>query len=310
HWLAVRECGVVVGVSPSEEIASAPAKGGGQGGTLGGLSSLVPGVRTRAGVGSRARGEGRGSRGGSTTPTGRHISGVGAGASIGIQDDALGSASGRGGEETAPPDVGVSAEGVWVEWSPALLFVAGRSAAMVMSCLSTAGMLPPPSLQGPYTAAGDSLYRASGSGLKPIPIQGQEEGKRQGEEPGPALGFPGAALGLPPLSLTSRALSCFDNTILLQKPSTGAATAGAPGGSGAVGVPGTRAGAQESPGAVAGFRVLVVTVRGICLEIPYVARMDLGDIEHGDVLRWLRGFQGVSRGGVGGHTNPGTSAGP
>ncbi|CAM9796483.1 unnamed protein product, partial [Ectocarpus sp. 8 AP-2014] len=139
---------------------------------------------------------------------------------------------------------------------------------------------------------------------------------------GPPRGFPGDALRLPAVGATSRAAACFANRVfsggdlppavadLLWRPSEERAehagrgsggdgsaagdTSGEarPGGGGGGGGGGRRVGAAGgSRGKVKIPKVFTASVRDVRVEFPYQAGVCPGDMEYGDVVRWLRRFR-------------------
>lgn len=147
---------------------------------------------------------------------------------------------------------------------------------------------------------------------------------------GPPLGFPGDLLRLAPVGDPSRAAACFANKVFTADPSRtlpaavdslwrpsarrtensaadgGGVSIGEPGNAGVSGGrhgggnseigPGSRR-RQAAAGAVVIPKVFALSVRDVRVEFPYQASLCPGDMEHGEVIRWLRRFRNTARGG-------------
>ena len=176
----------------------------------------------------------------------------------------------------------------------------------------------------PAAAAGPSLGRKAG--LEPGGTRRPwEEQDGHGGAEGPPRGFPGDALRLPGVGDPSRAAACFANKVFSstgcyasayrrlspartaeadplrrRRPPAERASEHADRGSGgnsrldgvaaaAVGGQGVGRPTVEVP------KVFTLSARDVRVEFPYQASVCPGDMEHGDVVRWLRRFRGSAR---------------
>ncbi|CAN0193289.1 unnamed protein product [Ectocarpus sp. 12 AP-2014] len=216
---------------------------------------------------------------------------------------------------------GLAVEGVWAEWSPALFFLAGQSGAMIVSSLKAAGFLPAPASRSglgydPLQHWSPPLSAGMPSPDASEPVAADAAARRE-----PPRGFPGDALRLPAVGATSRAAACFANRVfsgggmppavvdLLWRPSeerVGHAGRGGGGGGSAAGDTSSEARPSGGDGGGGGGRVgaaggsrgkvkipkaFTASVRDVRVEFPYQAGVCPGDMEYGDVVRWLRRFR-------------------
>ncbi|CAM9429344.1 unnamed protein product, partial [Laminaria digitata] len=160
-----------------------------------GLSGGVPSVDERAGV--------------RRTPPGGNHHGYGGDTLVGRT---------LGVEAAGAEEDGVSVEGLWATWSPALFFLAGKSGAMIISCLKDAGLL------GPHISRSGLGYDPLNywSPLAPTPtppsscpppVETPAGSSARAGAGGPARGFPAEVLGLPPVGERSRVAACLANRV-------------------------------------------------------------------------------------------------
>lgn len=106
---------------------------------------------------------------------------------------------------------------------------------------------------------------------------------------GPAPGFPAVSLGLPSLGIPSFTEACFSDEILVGGGrGWGGAAEAVDQGSSLV----EENGGESGPGG----QVLTVSVRDVRVEFPFLLTEGIGDMERGDVIRWLRMFRSSGKG--------------
>lgn len=188
----------------------------------------------------------------------------------------------------------------------------------IISSLKNAGFIPP------HTSRSGLNYdplnhwtlpeRAPSPSRRTTPSQspGVPIDTTRSEVEGPALGFPGLAMGLPPIGDRTRADACLSNGVFADpQPSppadllwdTGNERDSAPGNTtNDVGYGRTKMESARGKstmdgrtirGGVIPPKVFTLSVRGARVEFPFLMTVSSGSMEHDDVIRWLRRFRGA-----------------
>lgn len=174
---------------------------------------------------------------------------------------------------------------LWVFFSP--LPLTPRLKIQIISCLKNAGFA-----RVPASKSGDLRYDPLNHWSPPAPLQRSREGSPEG----PLKGFPREKHRLPPVGEPSRVAACLANEVFVDSPASSSCPFWQP----STGID-NREGGGESDSESGDRNVDVnlprncftISANDVRVEFPYQRGVCCGDMEHRDVIRWLRHFCGL-----------------